>query len=409
MGIRHAAIRKTLLSVFVLVGHLCTAAQPAQRSPQNSYISPEALNDGIKTASLKSAGLDEAKIIAGIEAIRGGAYPNIHSILIFRDGKLVLEEYFTGEDIDRGAGRLGVVKHSRETLHDLRSVTKSVIALGVLIAHAQGKIKNLDQPIFDFFPEYARHADEAKKQITVKHVLSMSAGLFWDEDVPYTDPTNSEIQMNRSSDPIDYVLSQKLIVKPGTVWNYSGGCTQLLAAIIKSATGSEADIYVEKNLFTPLGITKYRWAKTRSGHPSAASGLRLRSRDMAKVGLLLVNNGKWNGKRILPEDLVAEAMAEHSRFEYPEGRKKGVVEGYGYQMWHPTFPVEGGRFALVAFAGNGGQRVEIDRENKAMLVVTAGNYDKPVSRSSSQIYEDIVYPAILRKATRNRGKETAKD
>jgi CubicO group peptidase (beta-lactamase class C family) len=207
--------------------------------------------------------------------------------------------------------------------------------------------------------------------------------------------------MNNSSDPIDFVLSQKLVEKPGTVWNYSGGCTQMLAAIIKNATGEEADVYIEKNLFTPLGITAYKWVKTRSGYPSAASGLRLRSRDMAKIGLLMMNKGSWNGKRILPAKLVAEAMAEHISFEYPVGRKKGIVEGYGYQMWRPTFPIEGGRFTIVAFAGNGGQRVEIDSENKVMFVVTAGNYDKSVTRSSSQIYEDIVYPAILRKATRN--------
>ncbi len=400
MHIQHATTRKALLLIFVLLGQLCATAQQAPQPPQYRYVSPEAFNDGIKTASLKNAGLDEAKIISGIEAIRGGAYPNIHSILIFRNGKLVLEEYFTGEDVERGVGPLGVVKHSRETLHDLRSVTKSVVALGVLIAHAQGAIKSLDQPVFDLFPEYARHADEAKKKITVKHVLSMSAGLFWDEHLPYTDPKNSEIEMDRSTDPIDYVLSQKLVEKPGTVFNYSGGCTQLLAAIIKKATGTEADAYVEKHLFAPLGITTYKWVKMRAGHPSAASGLRLRSRDMAKVGLLVANNGKWNGKQILPGKLVAEAMAEHIRFEIPQGRNKGLVGSYGYQMWRPTFPVEGGRFTVVAFAGNGGQRVEIDSENRVMLVVTAGNYNKPVTRSSSQIYEDIVYPAILRKAPR---------
>ena len=403
MRIQTAATFKVLGLAFLLVSHICTAAQ---QSTQYRYIPPESVNDGIKTADLKSAGFDEAKLIAGIESIRGGTYPNIHSILIFRDGKLVLEEYFTGDDVERGVGPLGVVKHTRETLHDLRSVTKSVVALGVLIAHAQGKIKSLDQPVFDFFPEYARHADEAKKQITVKQVLSMSAGLFWDEDLPYTDPKNSEIEMDRSPDPIEYVLSQKLVAKPGTVWNYSGGCTQLLATIIKKATGTEPDAYIEKHLFTPLGITAYKWVKMRSGHPSAASGLRLRARDMGKVGLLLVNNGEWNGKRILAATLVADAMAEHIRFEHPQGRKKGVVEGYGYQMWRPTFPVEGSRFTLVAFAGNGGQRVEIDSENKVTLVVTAGNYNKPVTRSSSQIYEDIVYPAILRKATRN-GKTAA--
>src|SRR5688500_5968425 len=120
---------------------------------------PEKLNDGIRVGTLKDAGFDEARITAASEEIFKGTYPNIHSLLIFRKGRLVYENYFTGEDRERGVGAIGVVKHTRDTLHDMRSVTKSVVALALLHAVTTGKIRSLDEPVFDIFPEYRSHAD----------------------------------------------------------------------------------------------------------------------------------------------------------------------------------------------------------------------------------------------------------
>ncbi|MCA1589507.1 MAG: beta-lactamase family protein [Acidobacteria bacterium] len=299
---------------------------------------------------------------------------------------------------------MGVVKHTRDTLHDMRSVTKSVVAAAVLIAHSQGKIKSLDKPIFEFFPEYSRYAEGDKKNITVRHALSMSAGLDWNERISYADPANSEIQMERAANPFEYVLSQKLVEKPGTVFNYSGGLSQLLAEIVKRTTGSDIAVFTEKSLFGPLGISKFKWVRMRNGPPAAASGLRMRSRDMAKVGLLLVNKGRWNGKQIIPEKLVDEAMAEHVKVE-PEGNtKEGDMLSYGYQVWRPSFLLNGDRILLIEFSGNGGQKVQMDRANQLMVVVTAGNYNKRgLKKSSFHIYGDIVYPALLdRKVARQK-------
>ncbi|CAN5227538.1 serine hydrolase [soil metagenome] len=367
----------------------------AQQAATFKYVPPEKLNDGIRTGTLKDSGLDEAKIVAGTNEILKGTYPNIHSLLIFRNGRLVYENYFTGEDVDRGAGPIGIVKHTRDTLHDMRSVTKSIVGTAVMLAHAQGKIKSLDQPVFDFFPEYAKYADGDKKNITVKHLLTMRAGLEWNERIPYTDPANSEIKMNRSTNPIEFVLSQKLVARPGTVFNYSGGTTQVLAEIVKKATGLPIDEYTAKNLFAPLGITTFIWVKDRNGFPSAASGLRLRSRDMAKIGMLLMNKGRWNGKRIIPAKLADEAMAEHVKL-IPEDTRPGDIEGYGYQVWRLSTPINSVRSERVEFSGNGGQKVQIDTANQLMVVVTAGNYNKRgLKKSSFHIYEDIVYPALL--------------
>lgn len=365
----------------------------AQHLPSSYiYLPPENLKDNIRTGTLKGAGLDEAKIVGGTNEILKGTYPNIHSLLIFRNGKLVFEEYFTGEDVERGVGPIGVLKHSRDTLHDMRSVTKSIVAVAVLIAHSKGMIKSLDQPIFDFFPEFSRHANVSKKNITVKHVLTMTAGLEWNERISYADPKNSEIQMNNSADPIGYALSQKLVAEPGTAFNYSGGMTQVLAAIIKKSTGMDVDIFTEKHLFAPLRITKYKWVKTNSGDPAAASGLRLRSRDIAKIGMLMLNLGKWNGRRIIPERLAAEALKAHIRV--PVNNPGGHVN-YGFQIWLPNYVSNGVPISLAEFEGNGGQFVVIDRKNNILVTITAGNYNqRDLKKGSYDIYPDIIFPAI---------------
>ncbi|MBK9163234.1 MAG: serine hydrolase [Acidobacteria bacterium] len=396
------AVDLILAVLLTLVLLVVPPAALSQQVADYKYAPPAKLNDGIKTGTLRSAKIDEAKIVAGTNEILKGKFPNMHSLLIFRHGKLVYENYFTGEDVERGVGPLGVVNHTRDTLHDLRSVTKSIVAAAVLIAHSQGKIKSLDDPIFSYFPEYSKYAEGDKKNITIEHVLSMTSGLEWDEKISYADPKNSEIQMNNASDSIDFVLKQKLADKPGTVFNYSGGSTQLLVGLIKKATGVEADIFTEKHLFAPLGITQYKWVKTKSGDPSGASGLRLRSRDMAKIGLMMMQRGKWNGKRIIPESLIDAAFSEQISVA-----KEGDFElGYGFQIWLPSVDIGGTRVNLKEFNGNGGQFVMSDQDNGLMVAATAGNYNNRGPLKTGQDFvEAFVYPALLdRRAVRQNQK-----
>ncbi len=359
------------------------------------YSPPQKLDDGIQTGTLRSAKLDEAKVSAGMNEVLKRTYGNIHSVLIFRNGKLVCEEYFTGPDENNHKGEIGVVAHNRETLHDLRSISKSVVALAVLIAHSQGKIKDLDQPVFSFFPEYASHAQGEKKDITVRHALTMTPGLEWDEGFSYSNPANTAFQMNKAPNTIEFLLSRKLVNKPGTTFEYSGGMTQLLAAIIKKTTGSDIESFTKKHLLSPLGITKYEWAELKPGQPDADSGLRLRSRDLAKIGLLLVNGGISNGKRIVPEKLIADAMAEHAKVSSDD--KADEIVTYGYQIWRFAFrPEENWPSSFIELAGNGGQKVHIDPNTKSMVVVTAGNYDrKDLKKNSFDIYADLVFSALL--------------
>ena len=358
----------------------------------------EDLNDGIAVSSMRSEGLDETMIREGIEAIRRGAYGNIHSLLIFRHGRLVSESYFPGEDEDNHNGSIGFVLHSRDTLHDMRSVSKTVVALALLLAHEQGYIRSLDQPIFDYFPEYAqRHANSGKEQITIRHALTMTAGLDWNEDVPFSHPDSSPAQLGDAPDPIDFVLGRRLVAPPGGIFTYNGGLTQILAAIIHRSTGRNVEEFTREHLFSPLGIQGLEWAKRRDGEPDADSGLRLRSRDMAKIGLLLANRGNWAGRQILSSRLVEEAVSEHVDIpQQGEAAALGDRQGYGYQIWRFSFLAGEERIDLTELSGNGGQKVYMDEANQLMVVITAGNYDRRgLPKSPFDVYAEIVLPAVM--------------
>ncbi len=347
---------------------------------------------------MRAERLNEASIEAGIEEIRRGTYGNIHSLLIFRRGRLVSESYFPGEDEDNHRGNIGLVLHNRDTLHDVRSVSKTVVALALLLAHEQGYIRSLDQPIFDYFPEYAqRHAHSGKERITIRHALTMTAGLDWNEDVPFSHPDSSLAQLGDAPDPIDFVLGRRLVAPPGSIFTYNGGLTQLLAAIIHRSTGRNVEEFTREHLFSPLGIQRYEWAKRRDGEPDADSGLRLRSRDMARIGLLLANGGEWGDRRILSSRLVEEAVSEQVNIPLQvEAAALGDRQGYGYQLWRFSFLEGEERIELIELSGNGGQKVYIDEANRLMVVITAGDYDRRgLPKYPFDIYADIVLPAVL--------------
>ena len=226
-------------------------------------------DDEFIISTLSAQGLDEEMVMAAVDSINNGVYSNIHSLLILKNNMIVLEKYFDGEDAIIGKGWVGVRQHDIDSLHDVRSVTKSIVGAAVLIAVANGQIESLDEPIFNFFLEFEKYNTDYKSEITIRHLLTMTDGLEWDENISYADTTNSERRLNNSSDPIEYYLSRQSLHKPGTVFNYSGGCTQTLAAIVRKCSGLEIDEFVNQNIFQPLGITTFEWVKRKEGIPIA--------------------------------------------------------------------------------------------------------------------------------------------
>jgi len=353
---------------------------------QNKKQSPE-IDEGIPFASMADVSIDSDVINKIDTAIRNGTYPNVHSLLIARNGKLVYERYWPGKDESWGQG-LGIIIHGKDSLHDIRSISKSIVSACIGIAVQQGKIKNVDQKVFDVFPEYAKLDTGLKSLLTIKHLLTMSSGLVWNEEVPYDNPDNSEIRMIKSPNPVEYVLSQPMSAAPGKVWKYNGGTTQLLAAIIEKTTGSKVDQFAKEYLFMPLGITRFAWAKyPGTDMPAAASGLRLRSRDLLKFGLVYYNDGKWKDKQVVPEKWIEESFQPHVQ------RPGGGSYGYQFWLWHEM--INNNPIPVVACVGNGDQRIFFDAARDFVVVITAGNYNKwDIEKNASALLRDYIYPAV---------------
>jgi CubicO group peptidase (beta-lactamase class C family) len=341
-------------------------------------------------ADTTHGGVDSAAIAKLTADIRAGKYSNIHSLLVLRSGKVVAEEYFQGEDERRGQP-LGPVRFDASTLHDLRSVTKSVTSALFGIAVASGAIPDIEAPALSYFPEYKDLQTADRLRIRLRHVLSMSSGLEWDEDSrPYGDPQNSETAMDAAGDRVRFVLSRPIAAPPGERFRYSGGDTLLLAAVIERATKMRLDQYAEKVLFRPLGIDRYDWIKYPDGTPIAASGLRLLPRDMAKFGVLYLNRGQWQGVQVVPEAWVKASTSPQTKVsDRPFG-----FQNYGYQWWLGTVRDDAHTPWIMA-VGYGGQRIMLIPSLDLVMVLTAGMYrNRAQTDITFEILLDGVLPAV---------------
>lgn len=371
---------KSLLCITLLVILVTTSCrQTTDKKTTSQNLEQEYIID---TSSPESVGVQSQVLNELVDSIERGFYPNRHSLLFYKDDTLVLEEYFPGNDQNWGQD-IGIVQHNDTVLHDMRSVSKSIVSACIGIAISQGKIKSIDQPIFDFFEDYEQYKNNGREMLTIKHLLTMTSGLKWNEDVPYDNPENSEIQMINSGDGIGFVLSRELTSEPGTVFQYNGGTTELLATIVKRASGKNIHEFAKEFLFSPIGISKSEWTISPSTNsPAAASGLRLTSRDMLKFGILYLNDGKWGAKQIVPKDWVNESLK--SSIIRADGR------GYGYQFWIFNYTIQGKPMAIPAAVGNGDQRIYFDKINNLLIVTTAGNYNmQGTEKNASAILKKI--------------------
>jgi len=300
---------------------------------------------------------------------------NLHGLVVLRNGRLVLERYFEGEDRARGIGALGSVKFAPGTLHDLRSCSKSIVGLLYGIALHQGDVPPPEAQLLSAFPEYADLADRnGRDRLTVQHALTMSMGTDWDESsLVYSDPRNSETAMDDAADRYRYILERPVIDAPGAHWTYCGGATALLARIITKGTGETLHEYARKQLFEPLGMERTEWATSADGEPIAASGARMSTRDLARIGVMMLNAGQVNGRIVVPPHWLARCVTPFISAD--------EVRRYGYQ-WFVSDIAFGqpkgwavGRLERMWMAqGEGGQRLFVIPALQLVVAVTAGNY-----------------------------------
>jgi CubicO group peptidase (beta-lactamase class C family) len=329
---------------------------------------PQFLDDGWNVASMDEVGLDTLPIINMLKEIDRWKENLINGILIVKDEKLVFEKYYQGHVFNFEIPGLtkDIIEYKPETLHFLASQSKSVTSLLFGIALDRGLIHSTDDSITSYFsPEYTVLIRDGKEAITIKHLLTMSSGLPWNEE--HTS-TSDIYRLFRENDPIYYLLSQQLEAAPGQKFHYNSGGTNLLGEIIRRATGQNLRQFAMTNLFTPLDINNFEWKTISGEHIFASGGLFLTPRDLAKIGQLCLNMGEWNGSAIISKKWLEESTRS---WIYPT--ELGIGNGYGYQWWLNDFNVNGKHIHSYFAAGWGEQLMFIVPEEN-MIVLFFGEY-----------------------------------
>jgi len=262
---------------------LLQSGGPASQDKNRIFV-PEFADDGWEVASLSSVGMDEAKFVQLLIRLERIGEHRIHDILVVKDRKLVFERYFPGRKFNLGqyAGGTG---YDRNDLHILCSATKSVTSALLGIAIDKGYVDSIEQKVFDFFPEYASllAQEPAKGKMTIKHLLTMTSGLTYDdESLPYTDRNNDMNRFFSSNDPIRFLLEKPLFAEPGAVFDYDNCNTNILGQIIRKAANRRVDAFAKEYLLDPLGVAEYQWQIVRDDVVLCSGDLHLKPRDMAK-------------------------------------------------------------------------------------------------------------------------------
>ena len=319
------------------------------------YKIPDKLNDGWQVSSLQEEGMDRDPIEVVTNNIIADKFKGIFSYLIVKNGKLVHEEYFKG--------------HGRDEFHEIYSITKSFSSTLIGIAIDRGIIGSVEESVLDLLPQYKKFIkDPGKNDIKLRHILTISTGLEWYErSYSYSDPRNTETQMVETDDWMKFVLTRPLKDEPGTIYNYNTGSVHLLSAIIKSKTGMYAAEFAEKYLFEPLGIKEYYWNKDKMGYHNTGAthgGLRLKPRDLAKFGLMILKKGNWRGKQIVSEKWIKEATSKQIEIY-------NNINDCGYLWWPGFYQIGSRKINFIASYGYGGQSMYIIPELDLIVIFTA--------------------------------------
>jgi CubicO group peptidase (beta-lactamase class C family) len=330
-------------------------------------------------------GIDEKLLDAFDADLAAGKYALVDSFALFRCGREVYEKKYT-RDYARIYGKEARTRgplnahltgpynyfdpvwhpyYHGTDLHTMQSVSKTVTSVILGIAITRGDFKSgLDTRVLHYFnPTKVKNIDERKRHMNLRHVLTMTTGLDWIEDVPYNDPRSDSSLMEATNDWVQYVIDKPMKEEPGTVFNYSSGATELLAYIFQKETGQDIDAYGGKYLFQPLGM-KHFWKRTPKGVIDTEGGLYLNDGDLAKIGYLYLHHGMWNGQRIVSESWVLDSLAPVMQGQPGGGYK------YGFKWWLlPESPTGAPQYVWMG-RGFGGQRLMVFPEKDLIAVFT---------------------------------------
>lgn len=381
---RHRAITiAARASVKLPRGLLALSMLVVSLSAQN-LARPAALDDGWAIAEPAAAGFDAVKLQASFAQMLSGE-ANLHAVVVERHGMLVAEGYRKGRDKPQFTFLSHMVAFGPTVRHDTRSVGKSVIALLVGIAQAKGELGSVTTPVLDLYPEHADLATPTRRKITVAHLLAMESGLQWRESGAGFPTDEDRLAWKKSQ--IRFVLSRPAVAEPGNRFDYNSGGTVVLADILERATHMPWTEFARTALFEPLGISDVEWITDLRSRPIANSGLRLRPRDMAKLGRLVLNHGKWNGRQVVPAAWIDEMLRPRLATGVDDTR-------YGYQWWTGSVNWHGNPLPWWAAWGNGSQRIFVIPDLDLTVVFTAGAYGDPKTVRQVQNYFQALVDSV---------------
>jgi len=340
------------------------------------YHPPADLRDGIAVGDIAHSELGTATADAIVHGILDGTYKDVHSVLLYQHGKLVLEEYFYG--------------YSAQRTHQLRSATKSVVSTLAGIAIDQGAIPGVSEPVLPrlSYSSYD-HPDLRKVAITLDNFLSMSSGLDCNDHS--SNSPGREMVLDDQPDWVKATLDLPMINDPGSKAYYCSGGVAVVGRVVENAVHMRLPEFAQANLFGPLGIKRadWVWNYDLTNANKEYAQIHLRPRDMLKLGILFAQDGRWHGRQVVSSAWAHTALAEHSHVDNVS---------YGYFWWRPWLNVETPAGAqhvnLVSAQGNGGQKIYLVPQYDLVAVFTAGGYNAE-STPPNSIMAKIILPALM--------------
>jgi CubicO group peptidase (beta-lactamase class C family) len=305
-------------------------------------------------------------------------FKDITSIVVLKNGKILIEEYFNNA--------------RRHTLHDVRSVGKSFASTAAGIAIKDGYLKNENQKLSEFYnlKDFANYSPK-KEEITIKDLLTMSSVFEGNDDK--RESAGNEEGMYPTKDWVKFALDVPVdTLTPAGEWHYFTAGVVVLGDIIHKKVPGGLEKFADEKLFKPLGITDYKWQYTPQKVANTAGGIRMNALDFAKYGQLYKNDGKWNGKQILPKAWIAKTFTKHKALP---GRPN---ENYGYLFWNKKYNVQGQEYETYYCAGNGGNKIFVFKDQPLVVVVTSTAYGAPYSHGQvDKMMTEYILPAVVNK------------
>ena len=367
---------RTTLTVDPAARLLLSARPVGDANSASRYAPPTARGDGIAVADPTYAGYDADVARKLVDAVVAGKYPELQGVLVYRRGRLVLEQYFYGFDADRP--------------HQMRSATKSVVSALVGTAVDRKLLPGLQAPILPRFP-YAsyRNPHPQKSALTLEDLLTHRTGLACD-DRDRSSPGQEMVAMT-SADWVKNFLELPVIAPRGSTSSYCSAGVLAAGRLVELASGERLPAYAQRVLFEPMGIRAddVRWNFTLdSSNIGTAAQLYMRPRDMLKLGILFAQGGRWNDQQVISADWVRRSTTKHS-----------VIgdEGHGYFWWvkylDVTMPGGSRHVDIVAAQGNGGQKIVLVPSLDLVVVLTAGAYNS--ESPSNRVLAEVLLPPLL--------------